>query len=773
MVAAMALATPASAQEGDASGTGETTADSNVDTQSVTIQELEGLVTTLEDPDQRAAFLGQLKALIEAEKERQGFAAGTTADSAAADTGETADSGGDGDIVGDIAEKVGALDQDVGALLHDVDDGGDLLAWVAEQVEKPADRDAWLTALWQMAAILACGLAGALVLRFLLRGQRRRIEGQQGATWSDRLLMAFFRLLLRIAPVVVFAGVAHALIALLEPPVLTDNVASTFVNAIAIAQVLLAVARCVTSPLLANVRPIPLGDETAAYLYIWTARFVVVGVYGFFIADLLVTLGIPDSSYELIERLIGLIIGLMAFVLILQLRQPVAGWIREQSDGGAAMIRNRLADIWHIFAVLMVVLVYVVYALNLKDDFTYVLRAFAISTVVFFVALLLSTGQRRLFDRIFRVDAAFRTRFPGLKHRVNRYVSVLTWFVSALIWIIAAVVILEAWRIDVLSLLASPEGAHVIGRVIATVIIIIIAIVVWELGDGALTNYVTSEGDHTASPRLITLLPLLRNVLLVTICTIVIITILSELGVDIGPLLAGAGVIGLAIGFGAQALVRDVITGAFILFEDQVQIGDFVEAGGKMGTVESLSIRTLKMRDLDGYVHTVPFGEVTAVTNMTRDYGYAVIDVGVAYQENTDHVLDVIKDVDRVAREDTEFAEHLIGDLEVFGVNSLDDSAVTLRVRIKTVAGYQWGVRREYLRRIKLRFDKEGIEIPFPHMSLYFGEVRKGRTPPAHVRIDAEDTEPPPQDTSTEPDPSEAEEEHPEVHGDIAAKHSD
>ncbi len=772
MVAAMVLAAPSSAQESDAADAGDTSADS----QTVTIQELEGLVTTLEDPDQRAAFLGQLKALIEAEKERQGTqteASGATEDGAAADQTAAADSGGDGDIVGEIAEQVGVLDENVGELLHDVDDGGDLWAWIVDQAEDPAQRDAWLTALWQLVAILACGLAGALVLRFLLRGQRRKIEGQQGATWSDRLLMAFFRVLLTIAPVVVFAGIAHALIAVLEPPVLTDDVASALVNAIATAQVLLSVARCVTSPLLANVRPVPLGDETAAYIYIWATRFIVVAVYGFFIAVLLLTLGIPDSSYELIERLIGLIIGLMAFVLILQLRRPVAGWIREQSDGSAAMIRNRLADIWHIFAILMIVLVYVVYALNLKDDFTYVLRAFGISTVTFFVALLLSTGQRRLFDKIFHVDAAFRRRFPGLKKRVNRYVSVLTWFISALIWIFAAIVILEAWRIDVLSLLASPEGAHVIGRVVATLIIIVVAIAVWELGDGALTNYVTSDGDHAASPRLITLLPLLRNVLLVTICTIVIITILSELGVNIGPLLAGAGVIGLAIGFGAQALVRDVITGAFILFEDQVQIGDFVEAGGKMGTVESLSIRTLKMRDLDGYVHTVPFGEVTAVTNMTRDYGYAVIDIGVAYQENTDHVLDVIKDVDRVAREDEAFAEHLIGDLEVFGVNSLDDSAVTLRVRVKTVAGYQWGVRREYLRRIKLRFDKEGIEIPFPHMSLYFGEVRNGRTPPAHVRIDAEDEEPPVQETSTAAGSSEAEEEHPQVRGDMAAKPSD
>jgi small conductance mechanosensitive channel len=132
----------------------------------------------------------------------------------------------------------------------------------------------------------------------------------------------------------------------------------------------------------------------------------------------------------------------------------------------------------------------------------------------------------------------------------------------------------------------------------------------------------------------------------------------------------------------------------------------------------------------------VPFGEVATVTNMTRDFGYAVIDVGVAYQENTDHVLEVIREVDKEAREDETLAEQLVGDLEVFGVHALDASQVTLRVRVKTLAGYQWGVRREYFRRIKLRFDRDGIEIPFPHMTVYFGEVRGGQTPPAHLRID-------------------------------------
>jgi small conductance mechanosensitive channel len=163
----------------------------------------------------------------------------------------------------------------------------------------------------------------------------------------------------------------------------------------------------------------------------------------------------------------------------------------------------------------------------------------------------------------------------------------------------------------------------------------------------------------------------------------------------------------------------------------------------------------VRLRDIDGYVHTVPFGEITVLTNMMRDFGYAVIDVGVAYKENTDEVLEVIRQVDAEAREDADFAERLAGDIEIMGVNALGDSAVTLRVRVRTVAGYQWGVRREYLRRIKLKFDEVGIEIPFPHMTVWFGEMKGDKLPPvAHVRVEAETVGPRADEPQEEPPPA-------------------
>jgi moderate conductance mechanosensitive channel len=696
----------------------------------VTVGELEALVSTLENADERAVFLDNLKALIQAQNGLQGD--GTAANQKTSSL----------DVMGRINAGIGGLDSSLGSLLDDFRDGGGMAEWFDQHVADPQRADDWLDGLWQLAVIAAAGVAAAWALGRVLRGQVARMEVDAPAPWVNRLGMTVLRCVMLLVPVAGMAGGAYAAMAVLPLGGVVAAIATPLVLAAVAAQSLLVVARCFYAPMLDQMRLLPLTGHQAAYLYVWTARFIVVAVYGAGLTEVAQGLGVPDSAHGLATRMVGLALVLMVFVFVLQVRRSVGIWIREHPEqGGAQMLRNRIADIWHILAMLMVVAIYVVWALEVEGGFSFLVRGSVISVVTLFVALVASTGMRSGLDRLFSIRLDLRTRFPGLDRRANRYVSVLHWLLNVVLWFFAVMVILEAWEIDAMSILATPEGAAAIGHIVTILITVLVAVVVWEMGDGIVTRHVAPTDGGTTSARLKTLLPLMRNVILATICTIAAITILSELGVDIGPLLAGAGVIGLAVGFGAQALVRDVITGAFILFEDQVQIGDYVEAGGKSGTVESLSVRTLRMRDLDGYVHIVPFGEVAAVTNMTRDFGYALIDVGVAYQENTDHVLDVIREVDKEARQDEALAERLVGDLEVMGVHALDASAVTLRVRIKTLAGYQWGVRREYFRRIKLKFDQVGIEIPFPHMTVYFGEIRGGNTPPAHLRIDAGDIE--------------------------------
>ena len=212
------------------------------------------------------------------------------------------------------------------------------------------------------------------------------------------------------------------------------------------------------------------------------------------------------------------------------------------------------------------------------------------------------------------------------------------------------------------------------------------------------------------------------NVLVVSAATLMI---LQEVGVNIAPLLTAVGIGGLAIGFGAQNLVRDVISGFFLILEDQIHVGDVVSVDGTSGLVESVKLRTIVLRDLAGTVHVIPNGSINTLSNMTKEFSYYVIDVGVAYKEDTDHVVNVLHEVGQDLQNDEEFGPNILASLEILGVNDFADSAVTIKIRIKTLPLKQWMVGRELRRRIKKAFDAQGIEIPFPHTSLYFGEVSK------------------------------------------------
>jgi len=206
---------------------------------------------------------------------------------------------------------------------------------------------------------------------------------------------------------------------------------------------------------------------------------------------------------------------------------------------------------------------------------------------------------------------------------------------------------------------------------------------------------------------------------------IAVIMALREAGFDIAPILAGAGVVGLAVGFGAQNLVRDVISGVFLLLEDQIRVNDVAIINGTGGLVEQINLRTTVLRRLDGTVYVFPNGSVTSLANMTHGYSYYLFDIGVAYKEDTDRVVEVLQKIADGMRHEEPYKHDILEPLEVLGVDKFADSAVIIKVRIKTMPIRQWVVGREMNRRIKKEFDRLGIEIPFPHMSLYFGEASK------------------------------------------------
>jgi len=243
-----------------------------------------------------------------------------------------------------------------------------------------------------------------------------------------------------------------------------------------------------------------------------------------------------------------------------------------------------------------------------------------------------------------------------------------------------------------------------------------------------LTECATEQDRVETQKRVQTLTSLGRTVMGLTILIIAALVILGQLGISLGPILAAAGILGLAVGFGAQSLVKDVISGLFILIENQFNIGDVVQAGGVAGVVERSNLRVTVLRDLEGKVHFVPNGQISVVSNMTKEWSRAVLDIGVAYKEDTDRVAEVITRVGEELKSDPDFGPKILEPLQIMGVDQFADSAVIIRVGIKTKPIEQWGIAREFRRRLKKAFDQESIEIPFPHITLYMGEAEnKGR----------------------------------------------
>jgi moderate conductance mechanosensitive channel len=233
------------------------------------------------------------------------------------------------------------------------------------------------------------------------------------------------------------------------------------------------------------------------------------------------------------------------------------------------------------------------------------------------------------------------------------------------------------------------------------------------------------KADFELEKRAATLSGIFRKTIIIGIWLLAIVMALKESGFDIGPILAGAGVVGLAVGFGAQNLVRDLVSGMFILLENQVRVNDVAVINGTGGLVEQINLRTIVLRGQDGTVYVFPNGAINTLANMTHEYSYYVFNIGVAYKEDTDHVIDILKQVADELMQDEKYKPLIQAPLEVLGVDQFGDSAVVIKARFKTLPSQQWTVGREMNRRIKKKFDEVGIEIPFPHRSIYWGEASK------------------------------------------------
>lgn len=368
-------------------------------------------------------------------------------------------------------------------------------------------------------------------------------------------------------------------------------------------------------------------------------------------------------------------------------------------------------------------------SIGLDDSLNAKLAATALIVLIVLIGRFLSRAASRKLKRSLRAKAI---HFRIDQGKVNFYYKMIYGLLSAIVIACGISAIFATWEIDINDWFSEELLISALANALTVYAIVFIGSLTIEIVSGIVERSFYSW-KNVSRARIDTLLPIARNTVYIVFICMFVMLLLSELGIDVMPLLAGAGVVGIAIGFGAQTLVKDLITGFIIILEDLVQVGDVVTLSDRTGIIEKITIRKIQLRDLSGVVYTVPYSEISIVENLTKDYSYAMLEIGVAYREDTDHVIDLIRQIDEDLRNDSEFSDLILESLEVFGVDKFADSAVIIKARIKTKPIEQWTIGREFNRRMKYVFDRENIEIPFPHQTIYFGEDKEGNAPPMRL----------------------------------------
>ncbi|MCP1170524.1 mechanosensitive ion channel domain-containing protein [Limimaricola litoreus] len=661
-------------------------------------------------------------------------------------------------ITQDIAEGLAAQTDQV---LRSFSSDGNLLGGLA-RLDLPV--------LWEtfqsLILVIVITVAVWMVLRALVKPVFQRLGERAAHANFLRTLFLFVGSTLLDAAVVVAAwalGYAISLMALGEYAEVGLRQA-LYLNAFLLVELVKVAIRAIVSPATGGLRLVNLSNSAALRLNRHVNILVSVLGYGQLLVLPLVNRNVSFAAGLGVSALLSVFILIYLVVLVFRHRDDVANWIArrlmadrvedeqdapEELPGApvaatgtthaaapAAPARQRLGGplgtltrTWHWFALAYLAFMFVMVISRPAD----VVAGYLIASGKVLAAALIGSLIIGMIGRALRhgivLPAEMRSKLPLLEPRLNAIVPKV--LIALRLVITLAVVI---YTLDVIGLFdlsgwfASPVGLEATGRAVSVALILLVAAMIWLAVNSWIDYRLNPEVGKIPTSRETTLLTLLRNAFAIALLIFTLMFALAEIGLDIGPLLASAGVLGLAIGFGAQKLVQDIITGVFIQFENAMNVGDVVTVGGTTGVVEKLTVRSVSLRDVQGTFHIVPFSSVDMVSNFMRDFSYFVCDMGIAYREDVEEAKQAMFDAFEELKADPEQRGNIIGELEWFGVNSFGDSAVVVRARIKTLPGTQWGLGRAYNGILKRIFDARGIEIPFPHQTIFFGEAKDGRT---------------------------------------------
>ena len=596
------------------------------------------------------------------------------------------------------------------------------------------DSDTWAAigdAALELALVIVVTVGVFIVLRRLTVPALRRIGEQTRGTDIIRAGFAVVAsVVIRVMVVIVAWAIAYGLTLLAVGTFGEIGLRqSLFLNAFLIVELVKVAVRTVFSPAADDLRGLPMTDLAARRISGIASVAITILGYGV----MLVVPIVSDATTFLATRAVSVLVVELTLIYlafaVIWYRQAVSDWVVEHVLGpvapGAADRREgvvyTLLTHWHWFALgYLAMLSIQMLTRSLERMGQNVLALIEIGAAAFAGALILRFLARRTRAGV-RVPEQVTARLPLLEGRLNRVVPRVLPLLRGVVAILVIGFALDRTGITNISgWLQGDSGSALIGTAISVVLILLVAYLLWLAVSSWIDFRLNPDYGGAPSSRETTLLALLKNAVTVALLILAVMFALSEMGLNIGPLIASAGVLGLAIGFGAQKLVQDIITGVFIQFENAINVGDVITVGGITGSVEKLTIRSVSLRDLHGTFHIIPFSSVDMVSNFTREFSYFVIDMGVGYGEDVGTVQAAMGDAFAELKADPDQGLYILGDFEFFGLQEFGDSAVVLRARIKTWPGYQWGVGRAYNRILKRIFDDRGIEIPFPHRTFVF-----------------------------------------------------
>lgn len=596
-----------------------------------------------------------------------------------------------------------------------------LVAFWADRVSQGPGGIGVVLLLLGLAVSLAIGAAAEwAVLRFT-GAWRESYEAASPPHFTAKLRLGLSRLARRVSGLVVFVVVALLASRLVMPlqEALQVTVA-VVVGAVAVIRLALMILRFLVAPRLAALRLVPADDRDAKILFQWLALLAIVRGTGLASLVLLTDLGAEDALIVLYQFCAASIAKVIEITVYFKIARPVGDLIRKGVAAGQPVgpVREVIARTWHIFLIVvsLVIFAMAVYA-SVRGLELDVITASVGTRAVIILFPLIGLCLGACIGDLFAPGAATDEDAAALK---RGYARVTRRIFYGLLTLVGIVLIANLWGASLFAGMQSTVGAKIAGALIEIAAVVLIAYVVWEIAKIAIDRHIGGDeaGDApvgdiggTGVSRIATMLPVIRLFLAISLVVVTVMVVLSALGVDIGPLLAGAGVVGLAIGFGAQTLVRDIISGMFFLMDDAFRRGEYIDVGSVMGTVERISIRSMQLRHHNGPVHTVPFGEITSLTNYSRDWAIIKFELRLPFETDIDKVRKIIKKVGLAMMEDEELGSLMLQPLKSQGVNRMDDSSLIIRCKLMAQPGQQFYVRREAFSRIQRAFAEQGINF--------------------------------------------------------------